>query len=66
MIAGAATLPPHRRRGLGRGITWAAVAEGAARGCTAVVLRALGVRYAMYRGMGFVHVCNQRMYAVPG
>jgi len=64
-VHGVATVPAYRRRGFGRAVTWAAVQEGAARGCTTAALRALGVSFDMYRGMGFVHVCNHRTYAPP-
>jgi len=64
-VAGVATHPDYRRRGFGRAVTWAAVREGAARGYSPGVLRAMGASYLMYLAMGFVHVCNHRTYAVP-
>jgi GNAT superfamily N-acetyltransferase len=41
-IAGVATIPAYRRRGLGTALTWEALREGAARGCTCATLAALG------------------------
>ncbi len=64
-VAGVATHPEYQRRGFGRALTWAALREGTARGYSPGVLRAMGISYAMYLGMGFVHVCNHRTYAVP-
>jgi ribosomal protein S18 acetylase RimI-like enzyme len=65
-ITGVATVPGHRRRGLGTALTWEALREGAARGCTCATLAALGASYDLYRKMGFIHVCNHRAYAAPG
>ncbi len=65
-IMGVATVPAFRRRGLGTALTWAAVREGAARGCTRATLAAQGASFDLYRKMGFVHVCNHRAYAPAG
>jgi ribosomal protein S18 acetylase RimI-like enzyme len=65
VIAGVATLPAFRRRGFGRAITWAAIAEAAARGCTAATLNASDMSYPMYVEMGFIPVCKHRTYALP-
>lgn len=65
-IAGVATLPSHRRRGLGTAITAAALQEGAARGCTTAVLRSGPMSFALYQRMGFLPVCRHRTYAPPG
>jgi ribosomal protein S18 acetylase RimI-like enzyme len=64
-ITGVATVPAYRRRGLGTALTWEALREGAARGCTCATLAALGASYDLYRKMGFIHVCNHRAYASP-
>jgi GNAT superfamily N-acetyltransferase len=64
-VHGVATLHAYRRRGFGKALTWAAVHEGARHGCTTAALRAMGVSFDMYRGMGFVHACNHRTYARP-
>jgi ribosomal protein S18 acetylase RimI-like enzyme len=64
-ITGVATVPDQRRRGLARALTWAALAEGAARGCRCGTLNASGASFHLYRSMGFVHVCNHRTYAAP-
>lgn len=64
-VTGVATAPAYRRRGLGTALTWAAVAEGAARGCTRAALAGLGASYELYKGMGFVPACNHRAYRPP-
>jgi ribosomal protein S18 acetylase RimI-like enzyme len=64
-ITGVATVPAYRRRGLAEALTWAAVREGAERGCTCAALAGLGASYDLYRKMGFVHVCNHRAYQRP-
>jgi predicted GNAT family acetyltransferase len=48
-----ATPAPYRGRGYGAALTWAVLAEGAARGCTHGVLQASGAGYPVYRRMGF-------------
>jgi GNAT superfamily N-acetyltransferase len=62
-IAGVCTLPAYRRRGFGTALTWAALAEGARRGCTAAALNSGPMSLGLYQRMGFVHVCNHRTYA---
>jgi ribosomal protein S18 acetylase RimI-like enzyme len=64
-ITGVATVPAYRRRGLGTALTWEAIREGAARGCTCATLAALGASFDLYRKLGFLHVCNHRAYAAP-
>lgn len=64
-IAGVATIPAYRRRGYGEAMTWAALAEGAARGCASAALRASEMGYPVYIRMGFVPVCRFRTYAPP-
>ena len=64
-ITGVVTLPAHRRRGLGTAMTWAAVAEAARRGCTAITLSASEMGYPVYLRMGFVPVCRYRTYLPP-
>lgn len=61
-ITAVATVPAYRRRGLATAITWAALREGAARGCTCATLAAVGASYGLYRKMGFIHACNHRAY----
>lgn len=61
-ITGVATVPAFRRRGFARALTWAAVLAGAKRGCTCATLAALGASFDLYRSMGFIHVCNHRLY----
>jgi len=64
-IAGVATAPAYRRRGLGMALTWEALHHGEARGCTCAALAGLGASYDLYRKMGFIHVCNHRAYQRP-
>jgi GNAT superfamily N-acetyltransferase len=64
-IAGVTVMPADRRRGLGTALTWAALAEGARRGCTAAALNSGPMSLGLYRRMGFVWVCNHRTYAAP-
>ncbi|MGI8552562.1 MAG: GNAT family N-acetyltransferase [Dehalococcoidia bacterium] len=56
----------QRRRGYGTALTWAAIKEGAARGCTAAALRATEMGYSVYRRMGFLPTCRFRTYWDPG
>lgn len=64
-ITGVATVPEYRRRGLAEALTWAAVREGVARGCTSAALAGLGASFELYKKMGFVHACNHRAYQQP-
>jgi GNAT superfamily N-acetyltransferase len=57
------TASAHRRRGYGAALTWAAIQEGKARGCTAAALKSSEMGYPVYRSMGFVEVCRLRVYA---
>ena len=49
-----ATPAEFRGKGYGEALTWAAVAEGARRGCTNATLQASDSGYPVYRRMGFV------------
>ena len=64
-LTGVNTAPEYRRRGLGTALTWAAIAEGAARGCTVPMLTASELGYPVYIRMGFVPVCTYRTYLPP-
>ncbi len=49
--------PEHLRgRGYGEALTWAAIAEGARRGCSTAVLQASEAGYPIYVRMGFVEL----------
>ena len=48
-----ATPQRFRGRGYGEALTWAAISEGARRGCTAAVLQASEAGYPIYKRMGF-------------
>ncbi len=64
-ITAVVTLPERRGRGYGTAMTWAAVAAGAVRGCTAATLTATEMGYPIYIKMGFVPVCVFRGYSPP-
>jgi GNAT superfamily N-acetyltransferase len=64
-INGVVTVAEERRRGYGTALTWAAVAEARARGCTAAELTATEMGYPVYLKMGFVPVCTYRTYVPP-
>jgi ribosomal protein S18 acetylase RimI-like enzyme len=61
-INGVETLPAYRRRGIGTALTWASVAAGKERGCTAITLSASPLGYPVYLKMGFQPVCVYRTY----
>ncbi len=64
-INGVVTDPAFRRRGFGTDMTWAAIAVGVERGCTAIMLTASEMGYPVYRKMGFTKVCSYRTYMPP-
>jgi ribosomal protein S18 acetylase RimI-like enzyme len=64
-ITGVRVMPEHRRRGYGTALTWAAVREGAARGCATTILTATAMGYPLYVRMGFLPVCTYRTYLPP-
>lgn len=64
-IGGVATHPAYRRRAIGAALTWAAVAEGAARGCTSAALAATELGLPVYQRMGFEPAFNLRRYDTP-
>jgi predicted acetyltransferase len=55
-IYNVATPEEHRRRGYGAALTWAAIAEGARRGCDHSILQASDMGAPVYRAMGYVDV----------
>lgn len=64
-ITSVTTVPEFRRRGIGTAMTWAAIAEGVRRGCTAMTLTATEMGLPVYLKMGFVPVCTLREYLPP-
>lgn len=64
-IGGVAVHPDNRRRGIGAALTWAAIAEGGTRGCTAAALAATAMGFPVYQRMGFVPVYDVRRYELP-
>lgn len=55
-IYNVATPPEFRRRGYGAAVTWAAIEEGARRGCDHSILQASDMGAPVYRAMGFVDI----------
>ena len=64
-IYNVATPEPFRGKGYGAALTWAAVAEGARRGCTNSILQASDAGYPVYRRMGFVNLGRYVQLAGP-
>lgn len=64
-IYGVVTDPDYRRKGYGTQMTWAAIAAGVVRGCSAIVLTATEDGYPVYKKMGFETVCSYRTYVSP-
>ena len=65
VVAGTATLEPHRGKGYGAALVRAALAEAAARGCTSAALRSGPLSRPLYERLGFRYVCQHRTYAAP-
>ena len=63
-VMGVVTVPMMRRRGYGTALTWAAVAAGRARGCTAATLMATALGYPVYVSMGFRPAGIYRTYVL--
>ena len=57
-----ATVPDARGRGIGAAVTWAAVAAGAAAGCTQSILQASAAGAPVYAGMGFATPDRYRQF----
>jgi ribosomal protein S18 acetylase RimI-like enzyme len=60
------TAEASRRRGYGAALTWAAIHEGRARGCTTAAHKSSEMGYPVYTRMGFREVCRLRVYAPAG
>ena len=63
-ISAVQTLAPYRRRGFGRAMSWAAIADAQHRGCTTFTLTATESGYPLYLDMGFEEVCTFRTYTL--
>ena len=63
-----ATLPEHRRRGLGSLVTRAAMSEARALGYRMAILHSSTTGLGMYRSLGFREVCSigQHVWAPKG
>jgi GNAT superfamily N-acetyltransferase len=64
-IVGVATLPAYRRRGLGRAVTSAAVAWGAARGAGLAWLFPSAMARPLYEGLGFTALREHAVWVAP-
>lgn len=64
-VTSVTTVPAYRRRGIGTAMTWAIIAEGVRRGCTAMTLTATELGLPVYLRMGFVPVRIYRTYLPP-
>lgn len=64
-IYNVATLPAHRRRGLGEAMTWAACEWGRQHGAEVAVLQASEMGYPIYERMGFREVVPYVQLVVP-
>jgi len=60
-----ATLPSHRRRGIGEAMTWRSVSHGREAGCTVAVLEASAAGKPVYERMGFRVVAPYRTFRRP-
>lgn len=64
-VVGVATLPAYRRRGLGRAVTSAAVAWGAARGADLAWLYPSAMARPLYEGLGFRALDDAQVWVAP-
>jgi ribosomal protein S18 acetylase RimI-like enzyme len=60
-----ATLPSHRRRGIGEAMTWRAVEDGLEQGCDVAFLQASTAGRPLYERMGFRHVTDVQTWSLP-
>lgn len=63
-LGGVSVAPGFRRRGFGAALTWAAISEGAARGCDAAALHSTEMAYSIYTQMGFRPFAVHRRYVL--
>lgn len=64
-VVGVATLAAYRRRGLGRAVTAAAVAEGASLGADLAWLYPTAMAKPLYEGLGFVTHDDVQVWVAP-
>jgi ribosomal protein S18 acetylase RimI-like enzyme len=64
-IGGVGVSSQYRRRGYGAALTWAAIAEGVARGCEVAALHTTSMGEHLYQGMGFRPIALHRRYTPP-
>ena len=64
-IYNVATPEEYRRRGYGAALTWAAIEEGARRGCDHTILQASEMGAPVYRAMGYVDIGTYVQLAGP-
>ena len=61
-IYSVATIPSHRRRGIGAAMTWHAVARGKQHGCNVAILQASTMGKPVYEAMGFRTVAPHKTF----
>lgn len=64
-VMGIVTVAAARRRGYGRALTWAALAAGQMRGCTAATLTSTAMGLPLYQSIGFQPAGTCRTYLPP-
>jgi GNAT superfamily N-acetyltransferase len=64
-LMGIVTVAAARRQGYGTALTWAALAAGRVRGCTAATLTATAMGLPLYQGIGFQLAGIYRTYLPP-
>lgn len=65
LIFNIATLPSHRRRGIGEAMTWCAVNHGLEVGCDLAFLQASPDGLPLYERMGFQHGGDVQTWSLP-
>jgi GNAT superfamily N-acetyltransferase len=64
LVFNIATLPSHRRRGIGEAMTWRAVQDGLEEGCDIAFLQASTSGRPLYERMGFRHVVDMETWSL--
>lgn len=64
LIFNVATLPSHRRRGIGEAMTWSAIDHGVQAGCDVAFLQASPDGLPLYERMGFRHALEMRTWSL--
>jgi ribosomal protein S18 acetylase RimI-like enzyme len=64
LVFNVATLPGHRRRGIGEAMTWTAVNHGVEAGCDRAFLQATPDGLPLYERMGFRRAVEMRTWSL--